>query len=402
MPKFKYVAENEAGEQITCTHSAETPTGVKTMLFDRNLRVVEVSEKKGILQFELTKKKVPRQEIMHFSRQLAAFIRAGVPILDALEVIGDESSNPRMRELLNTVRERLSAGAPLSQALEEHEKDLPNFYVDMIRSAELTGRLDYVLDQLSRYIERDLEARRKIRSALIYPAVILVMSLATVAVLTTFVLPRFKTFFSSLGAKLPIATRMLLAVSDFLGTWWWAVFAGFILAIVLFLASLRTERGRELRDKVLLNFPVLGDVVRYAIVERFSRILASMVNAGVPLPDAMRVVSDGTGNIIYQRALVQVRDQMIEGEGLSRPMARTELFPPSVIQMIRVGEDTGTLDDQLESCAAYYDQELDYKIKRFTSLFEPAVIVAMGVLVGFVAVALISAMYGIFRQVGKV
>jgi type IV pilus assembly protein PilC len=152
----------------------------------------------------------------------------------------------------------------------------------------------------------------------------------------------------------------------------------------------------------MLRLPVVGDVVRYAIVERFARILASMVNAGVPLPDAMRVVAESSGNLLFEQSLLKVRDEMIEGEGLSRPIGRTGLFPPSVTQMIRVGEDTGTLDDQLESAAAYYDQELEFKIKRLTSLFEPAVIVMMGVIVGFVAVALISAMYGIFRQTGKI
>jgi type IV pilus assembly protein PilC len=269
----------------------------------------------------------------------------------------------------------------------------------MLKAAELTGRLDSVLDQLSRYIERDLEARRKIRAAMTYPALIGVMSLVTVGILSVFVLPRFKTFFESFHAKLPLATRMVLATGNFVGTWWWVIAIVVVTLVLGLLGLLRTAAGRTGLDKALLKVPVVADVVRYAIVERFCRILASMVNAGVPLPDAMVVVTESARNKVYERALVKVRDAMLEGEGLATPITRTNLFPAAVTQMVRVGENTGTLDIQLETAAAFYEQELDYKIKKLTTLFEPAMIIFMGLVVGFVAIALVSAMYGIFRQV---
>ena len=400
MAKFRYTAVTEEDKEVTGTTSASTGARARAMLAEKNLDVIDLREKKGVLQFEITKKKVPPAEIMHFSRQLAAFVRAGVPILEAIQIISEEVGNTKLREILTDVRDSLKAGRTLSDAITPYRDVFPRFYVDMIRSAELTGHLDNVLDQISRYMERDLEARQKIRSALAYPLVIFVLSIVTIAILAAFVLPRFKTFFESLNADLPLTTRMLLAVTDFLGEWWWLIL-GVLLAIVLIiLLGLKTEKGKNLKDRFLLRLPVIGEVVRFAVIERFCRIFSAMVQAGVPLPEAMEVVAEGTGNSVYEKGLVDVREQMLQGEGISRPLSSTTLFPSSVVQMVRVGEETGTLDQQLETAASYYEQELSYKIKKLTTLFEPAVIIFMGVVVGFVAVSVVSAMYGVFRQIG--
>jgi type IV pilus assembly protein PilC len=214
-----------------------------------------------------------------------------------------------------------------------------------------------------------------------------------------FVLPRFKVFFAGLNAKLPLPTRMLLAVTDFFTQWWWAVLAaaGFI-AVSIFLA-LRTRGGRYARDRFLLGIPLIGGAVRFTLVERFCRILSSMVGAGVALPEALRVATESLHNLVFMRALAHVGDAMLEGEGLAQPLSNSGIFPATAARMIRVGEETGTLDVQLEVTARYYEGELDYKLKKLTALFEPAIIIAMGLVVGFVAVALMSAMYGIFNQV---
>jgi type IV pilus assembly protein PilC len=269
----------------------------------------------------------------------------------------------------------------------------------MLRTAELSGTLDVVLDQLSEYIERDLDARRQVTSALIYPAVILFVGIVVIVVLVTYVLPRFRTFFKDLNAKLPLPTRMLLAVSNFFTDYWYiplAVIAGFI-AFGVWLQV--TEPGRNLRDKMLLKAPAIGDLVHHIILERFCRIMSAMMSAGVALPEALTVTSDATSNVVFRRGIESAREAMLRGEGLAGPLATTGLFPASARQMMRVGEDTGTLDAQLATASDYFGRELAYKIKKFTSLFEPMVIVVMGVLVGFVAIALVSAMYGIFHQV---
>jgi type IV pilus assembly protein PilC len=356
-------------------------------------------EKSSLLKKELTPPRVKREEVMHLSRQLGAFIRAGLPLIDAVHTLGEEARNSSVRKMMRRVEEGLRSGEKLSDCFDRHPKIFPEFYRGILRSAELTGKLDEVLEQLAAYLERDLEARRKIKQATIYPAVIAVMSVVTVAVLASFVLPRFKVFFESLDAELPLPTRILLAATDFLTQWWWALGGGMGLLALVIAAALHTEGGRLLRDKLFLKMPVLGDTIQYALVERFSRILSSMVSAGVALPDALRVASESLRNRVYVRALAGVGEAMLVGEGLARPLAATELFPSTAVRMIRVGEETGTLDDQLEVTARYYEGELDYKLKKLTALFEPAVIIVMGLVVGFVAVALVSAMYGIFNQV---
>lgn len=347
-------------------------------------------------------RRVSRKELMHFSRQLAVFVKAGVPILDALETMSEEVADKKLKAAVIDVAERLRGGETFSNAAAMHPEVFPDFYMAVLRSSELTGNLDLVLDQLADYIERDVDARKKVSAALVYPAITMVMAVVTVVVLTVFVLPRFEKFFDDLDAKLPLATRILLNTSHWLGDYWWAVLAGVAIVVFAFVYSLRTERGKRAKDAVMLKLPVLGLLVRDSILERFCRILAALVGAGVTLPEALGVATEATNNAVYRRGLFTARQEMLRGEGLARPLATTGLFPAAARQMFRVGEDTGTLDDQLGAAAAYFDRELDYRIKNFTAMFEPAVIVAVGVVVGFVALALVSAMYGIFNQANQV
>jgi len=399
MTTYAYVATEPDGGVTTGSAKAADREAAHFLLRERGLLDVELTEKRGLLQAEITAKRVKREEIMHLSRQLGAFIHAGLPLVDAVHTLGTESANSSLRRMMASVEDRLRGGDTLSNCFDAHPKIFPEFYRGILRSAELTGELDTVLEQLAKYLERDLEARRKVKSAMIYPAIIAGMSLVTVVVLSTFVLPKFKVFFAGLHAELPLPTRMLLATTDFFGHWWWALLTGLLtLALVLFIAG-RTPPGRHARDRMVLALPVVGETVQYALIERFCRILASMVNAGVSLPEALAVSTNSIRNVVFTRALTDVADAMLEGEGLATPLVRTGLFPPTAAQMMRVGEETGTLDNQLAVTAHYYEGELDYKIKKLTSLIEPVVIVAMGIVVGFVAIALVSAMYGVFNQV---
>jgi len=356
------------------------------------------SRLQAMMQFELTKAKVKRKDLMHFSRQMAVFIRAGIPILDALDAITEEMGSKRLKEVLDEIKSDLRAGSTFADAVDHHPDVFPAYYRGILRSAELTGHLDTVLMQLSDYIERDLEARQKVTSALVYPAVVLVMSIVVVAVLTVWVLPRFEKFFKSLHAKLPLATRILLDVAHFVHVWVWVIVGVLVAIPVLVALALRTERGQIIKDKLFLKLPVFGDVVQHVILERFCRMLSSMVHSGVPLDNALRVTTEGVSNHVYEVGLDAARQEMLRGEGLAAPLARTGLFPASARQMFLVGERSGTMDEQLETAADYFARELDYKIKRLTSLFEPAVLLFMGLIVGFVAIALVSAMYGIFRS----
>jgi type IV pilus assembly protein PilC len=399
MTAYHYSALDESGKKVSGTEAAASTGAAHLALIERGLQPLEVSAKSSILKFEITKKMVPRQDVMNFTRQLAVFMKAGIPIMEALEVIVEETQSKLLRKVILELIDSLRAGDTFATAAAAHPEAFPNFYVGILESAELTGNLDQVLNQLADYIERDQKARSKITAALIYPAVVACMSVVTVLVLTVFVLPRFTVFFKSLHAKLPFITLMMMDASSFILHWWYAELAFLIIIVVGYIAMRRSDRGRAQLDGLLLKLPVVGELTQTAILERVCRILSSMLKAGVDLPRSMAVTADSANNAVYHKALEGVREAMMEGQGLAGPIARTGLFPGAARQMFRVGEETGTLDQQLDVAAEYYNRELETKLERATALFEPAIIIFMGVVVGFVAVALISAMYGIYNQV---
>lgn len=397
--KYKYTAIDKLGNTVSGMLTASSSGIARLEVSALGLQPVDLEQKKSLFEFEITRRKVKSHLVMAFSRQLGVFIRSGIPIIDALEIIENDTSDKLFKRTLAEMSAALQAGESFAHTARAHPEAFPAYYVGMLESAELSGNLDSVLIQLAEYMERDEEARKKVTSALIYPMVILVMAVVVIIVLATFVLPKFKTFFAQLNAKLPLVTRMLLAITNFI-TGHYLILLGAIVAIIAAsIATYRSKRGRAWLDSIVLKIPVAGDLVVHILVERICRILASMSETGVPLPDAMEVTSQSVSNDVFRKGLEHVREEMIEGRGLAEPVESSGIFPLAARQMIRVGEVTGTLEDQLQVAADYYDRELDFKLKKFTSLFEPIIIVIMGVVVGFVAIALISAMYGIYRQV---
>jgi type IV pilus assembly protein PilC len=297
--------------------------------------------------------------------------------------------------------EDLRNGGTLSGAAGKHPEAFPNYYIGILGSAELTGKLDDTLDSLAGYLEREVETRSKVISALSYPGVVMVLALFTVAVLAGYVLPQFKPLFEELNADLPFATRALLFSADLFTVMWYIPFS-VMMAFVGWMAWMKkAEKGKIFKDKFVLKLPVISGIVEYAILERFCRILGAMVKAGVPLPDAMRTTTEATNNHVFRERLAEAQAEMMEGGGFAKPLARTELFPGAARQMFKVGEETGTLDAQLAVAGLYFDRELESRIKRFTTMFEPLMIVFVGVVVGFVAVALVQAMYGVLDSVKK-
>src|SRR3954452_9080660 len=398
MPTYKYVAVGPDGSQIKETAEAPSEDVLRNQLLLRNLEVKHLKQRKTFNELELTPQRVPKQEIMHFSRQMAAFVRTGIPITDALEVIEEGSGNKRFKQMLSDMRAQIQNGVPFSDALAEHSAVFPPYYVGILRSSELTGQLDMALEQLSGYIERDVEAKATIKSALVYPMVVMGMSIVTVVILAVYVLPKFTKFFKNLGANLPLPTRMLLGVSEATQKFWFVWVGMFVAFVALMIWMHKSDAGRLLRDKLFLRIPLIKDIVLSPVVNLIFLIVAAMVKAGVQLPDTLAAAIKGTNNKVFEAALHGAQERMLEGEGLAQPVTDSGLFPKAATQRMRVGEDTGTLDTQLENAAMYYGREVEYKLKKLTSLFEPAVIIFMGLIVGFVAVALISAMYGVFNS----
>lgn len=399
MPKFRYAAASSDGSVISGVETGSAIAAIQEALAARNLQPISITPKKSLLQFEITAKKVGKRDLMHLCRQLAVFVRSGIPLLDGLNTLAEEAGDKVMTRALQGMQHSLEAGARFSEAASLHPELFPPYAVEVLRSAELTGNLDTVLDQLAEYLEREAETARKIKAALSYPIIVVCLAIVVSTVLIVYVLPKFKSFFATLGAKLPLPTRILLSFGNLIGKY--GLYALGLVIILGIAGSLlaRTRRGKEVKDRLVLKIPIIGEMIHLAIVERFLRLLSSMVSAGVSLPEAMTVTTAATKNLLFRNRLTQARAAMMRGEGLAGPLVATNMFPGAARRMIAVGETTGSLDDQLKSAAHYLDRELEYKINRFTMLMEPAVIVAVGLIVGFVAIALISAMYGIYRQV---
>ena len=402
MPKFRFTAAAADGSVVTGVENSMTIPDVRDRLLDRDLQPISILEKKSLLQFEITQRKVKKREVMHLCRQLSVFVRSGVSVLEALAVLAEETSNKLLKSALDGMRTSLESGSRFSEAAAEHSELFPDYSVEILRSAELTGNLDDVLDQLADYLEREIDTSQKVKSALAYPAVVMALAIVVSTVLVVYVLPKFRNFFAALHAKLPLPTRILLSISDWIGRWGLDVGALIVAVVVATLIGMRTELGRELKDRTILNIPIIGSLVHTAILERFCRLLASMTIAGVSLPDAIAVTTAATDNVVFRNRLRGARAAMMRGEGLAAPLAATGLFPGAARQMFAVGENTGNLDDQLQAAASYLDRELDYRIKRFTTFIEPAVIIGVGLVVGFVAISMVSAMYGIYHQVNSV
>jgi len=398
MQRYAYRALTPDGDIVRGLMEALRPADVHDALTARSLRVVEVKSKRagrGLSDLFPEAFRVKPQQIVIFCRQLATFVRVGVPVTRAIQTIGEQTATPRLRAACATMVADLERGASLSEACAAHPAVFPTLVVDMIRAAEVTGKLDTVLRQVARHIEREAAAKRKVRSAMAYPTIVATMAVVIAIGLITFVLPQFRDLFHSFGAQLPKPVAIMLDVSSFVGKHAIAILVGLLIAFLAGGRLVRTGAGRLAMDRLLLRIPLIGPMVEAAIVERFCRTLNDMLIAGVPITQTFPIIIEGTRNRVYKSALRNVAAQMAVGEGFSRPLQRTGLFPPVVTQMIKVGEETGTLDSHLTEAADLYAEELDYRIKRMTTAIEPALVLGVGGIVGFLAISMITAIYSL-------
>jgi len=399
MAVYRYQAETLDGEAVKGVIEAPSMIAARNELAVQGMRVTKISERKG-LQVELTKEKVPLVDIMHFSRQMGTFLRAGVPMTEALESLRADTKNKRFQNILGDVLERVTGGRSVTEALQAHADVFPPYYMALLGSAELTGRMDDAFEQLHKYIRREIELTRAVRKALIYPMILLGISIVVVLVLVVFAIPKFAEFFEDFDAELPLPTRMLMSVADFVQSpAGWITGVILVLLIAALILYIRTTDGRRNLHALQLKMPGLSTVVTYSSTERFTRVLSVLLNAGVPLSDALPTSIDCSNNLVYKERLSSAMEGVLEGKGFAEPLEQTDLFPPTVIQMVRVGERSGELSDQLDNAAGFYEEELDYAVEKLTAWFEPAIIVFIGVVVGFVALAMVSAMYGLYNQV---
>jgi type IV pilus assembly protein PilC len=342
---------------------------------------------------------VSTADLVLFSRQLSTFLKVGVPITDAIRLLRSGTRSGAFKAALDDVNDDIDEGESFSVAISHHPNIFNQLYVDMVRAAEYSGSLERVLVQIATYLQRQDSAIKKLRSAMIYPAVIMSLAVVVCGVLIVFVLPNFVSLFNEFHADLPLPTKVLIAVGTFAQTWRLQIVGVSLVVIFGCFLALQTQRGKVFWDHLLIRLPVIGSIAVFAIVERFTRTLATMLRAGIPISQTFDVAIASAGNIRYRRGLEGIRQRMVTGDGFSEPLAATGLFAPMVLRMVRVGEETGTLDQSLEQIADFLAEEMDYKVKNMIALMEPALVIAVGGAVGFVAVSVILPMYGLLRAV---
>jgi type IV pilus assembly protein PilC len=402
MARYRYVAYDSAGRRLTRAVAAQSDEAVKRMLWDQGLHIVDIRtnmQMPAVDELFPSFVRVSRNEVILFTRQLATFVRVGMPIVEGLKVLRDQAGSNLMRRALHDMIGDLGTGASLSASMARFPRIFPALYVDMIRSAEVSGNLDDVLRQLATYMARDEGARRKVRSAMIYPAIVVGLALVVISVLIGFVLPAFANLFSEFNATMPLPTRVLLTVGQFCRDHAIPLIAGLavLAGSVGILAT--TSSGRDMFDFAVLRLPMLGVIVRYSVIERYTRTMATLAQAGVPITKMLDTAITAVGNAEYRTGLLSVREDMLSGEGFATPLDRTGLFPRLVIQMIRVGEETGSLDANLEQAAEHYAEEVDYRLKRMIAVIEPALVIAVGGMVGFIAISVIAPMYALVHAI---
>jgi type IV pilus assembly protein PilC len=405
MPSFKYKARNNMGKVTEGIIDAENEAGVAAALRQKRLEFVSASPAGGLSSFlgALTKKggKVTTKDIVVFSRQFSTMVNAGLPILQGLTIVAEQAENPDFRAVMTKVRDDISNGVPLSDAMAKYPKVFTTLYVNMVKAGEQGGILDLIFERLSEYLEKAEGVSRKVKSAMMYPVVVMSVACLVVIFLMVKVVPTFRDVFASFGAKLPAPTQFLIDVSDFLASKKSLLIVVFLVAAWIALTMYRkTKVGAYNWDKMILSLPVFGVLVQKASVAKFARTLGTLIKSGVPIMDALETVAKTSGNLVLERAVLNARDSVREGKTLTQPLKESKVFPPMVTQMINVGEETGALDAMLSKIADFYEDEVDAAVEGLTSIIEPILIVFLGVTIGFIVVAMFMPMFEIGNAVG--
>jgi type IV pilus assembly protein PilC len=397
MPAFTYTARTAQGELKTATIEAPTREDVVAQLRRQRLSVVKVDEE--------TKAKKPRRgsvkmrDVVIFTRQFSTMINAGLPLVQALDILAKQTENKNLSNVTRSVVFDVESGHTVADALGKHPNAFSELYVNMVAAGEAGGILDTILMRLATFLEKNDALVRKVKGAMIYPAVIMSVAVIAITVLLLFVIPVFETMFASVGLALPLPTRIVMGLSRFLKGYWWAIGAGGFGFFVLFRRYYKTQDGKLRVDKMMLRIPVLGDVLRKSAVSRFTRTLGTLISSGVSILDGLEITAKTAGNRVIQDAIMASRSSIASGETIAQPLQKSNVFPPMVISMIAVGEQTGGLDEMLSKIADFYDEEVDAAVSGLLSLLEPVMIVFLGVVVGGMVVAMYLPIFDMINAV---
>lgn len=400
MPNYKYKAMNERGERLEGTYEAKGKDGVMEMISLNNYYPLSVEEVQEGINVDLSfLQKVKIKDIAIFCRQFYTMLEAGAPINTCLEVLSEQMTSKKLRETLSKVHDEVRKGATLSEAMKTQQKIFPDLLVSMVAAGEITGNLDTIMLRMCNHYEKENKINHKISGAMIYPAVIGVVAVLAGVVILTFVMPIFVTMFASSGVVLPASTKIMLAMSSGLTKNFGLILILVFSCIFGIRVFLKSDGGVLLSHKLRLKLPILKGLNEKIIVSRFTRTLSTVLFSGVSLVEGLNIVSEVVGNRIVQSKLIKARDEVIKGHGLADSIKETKLFPPMLVSMISIGEESGSLDEILSKTADFYDEELESQIQTFTSLLEPLMIVIMGLLIGVMMLGIVQPMFSMYNTV---
>ena len=402
MPVFTYQGRTTQGSTAGEIEALDRTAAV-SQLRQRQILVTSIKEKPAGKAPAAPKLggKVKDRDLAIFTRQFSTMIDAGLPLVQCLNILAEQSDSKILRGVTAKVARDVESGSSLAEALRKHPKTFNDLFTNMVEVGESGGILDVVLQRLSVYIEKAASLKSKVKSALMYPITIVGVAFAVIVFMLTFVIPTFAKMFAQMGADLPIPTKIVMMASDFMLGYWWAVFGGIVGGIFLLRRYYRTEGGQSVIDALILRVPVFGMLIRKVAVARFTRTLGTLISSGVPILEGLRITARTAGNKVVEKAVTATREAVAAGKTLVEPLKGAGVFPPMVIQMINVGEQTGALDNMLSKIADFYDEEVDVAVGALMSLLEPMMIVFLGVVIGGIVIAMYLPIFKLVTVVGK-
>jgi len=398
LPVFTYKGKTLGGTQVTGELKTKNRAELERILRSKKILVSQVSTKASQISIRIGTR-IKKVHISRFTRQFSTMIGAGLPMVQCLEILSQQMESAELRRIISDIKESVQAGTTLAEALARHRKVFDDLYVNMVDAGEIGGALDIILARLATYREKADALARKVKGALIYPAVVMTVAIGVTFIMLTYIVPIFAKMFAGLGAELPAPTQFILSLSAFLRG---NILTGIVLLILLIVAHKfysKTDKGRYNIDRLKLRIPLIGDLIRKSAISRFSRTLGTLISSGVPILDALDITARASGNRVIHDAIKKSVLSIAEGETITQPLKQCGVFPPMVTQMISVGEKTGGLDEMLSKIADFYDEEVDAAVAALTSVIEPVIIVFMGVVIGGILIAMYLPMFDIIGKI---
>jgi len=400
MPSYEWKGRDRNGNPQTGVLIGDSKEAVIAALRRQQIVITTVKEKGKEIALPKFGGGIKSKDIAIFTRQFSVMIDAGLPLVQCLDILGQQQENKGFQKILLQIRQDVEGGSSLAEAMRKHPQAFDDLYVNMVGAGEAGGILDTILQRLAAYIEKAVKLKAQVKSAMVYPVAVVAIAIIVVYVILWKVIPVFASLFEGLGAQLPFLTRVVVAASNFIGRFWWLIFILLFAAFFALRQYYATEQGRYQIDRLMLRLPALGLLLRKIAVARFCRTLGTLLSSGVPILDSLEITARTSGNAVIEEAVFTVRNEVEQGKTLADPLTKTEQFPPMVCQMIAVGEQTGAMDTMLSKIADFYEDEVDSAVEGMMSLIEPIIIAFLGIVIGIIVVAMYLPMFSLISQIG--